>query len=115
MPITKKQTVGLCEVTLEGDLTLPCMAEVREQLLEALDGASRISIDVAGVSSLDLSCLQVFCAMHKTSIEKKKDISFSAPFPPVVKEIMERTGYLTEEGCHRRTKGVCLLEGAGRG
>ena len=39
MPITKKQTVGLCEVTLEGDLTLPCMAEVREQLLEALDGA----------------------------------------------------------------------------
>jgi anti-anti-sigma regulatory factor len=112
MPIKTKQLAGLCEVTFEGDITLPYMAEVREGLLEALNGADRISLDMAKVSQLDLSCLQVFCAMHKTSISREKKIFFSVPLPAAAKEIMERTGYWRNAGCHRKMNGDCLLGGA---
>jgi anti-anti-sigma regulatory factor len=115
MPITMKQAAGLCEVTLEGEITLPCIAELREKLLEALEGTDAISLDIAKVSSLDLSCLQVFCAMHKTSLEKKREITFSPSFPPVLGETLRRTGYSIDVGCHHKLSGICLLKGASNG
>jgi len=112
MSVAIKQLPDLWEVAIEGDITLPCIAQVREAFLETLNGADHISLDLCYVSQVDISCLQVFCALHKTSITKGKEISFSGPVPSLVKETMERAGYYRDSGCRRKMSGECLLGGA---
>ncbi len=112
MSITTKQLAGSCDVTVEGDVTLPYIAGVRETFLEALNATDRISLDLGKVTRVDISCLQFFCAIHKTMIAKGKEISFSVPLPSLVREAMDRAGYSGDVGCHRKMNGECLLGGA---
>jgi anti-anti-sigma regulatory factor len=112
MSITTKQLAGSCEITIEGEVTLPYIAEVRETFLEVLDATDCISLDMERVSRVDISCLQFFCAVHKTMTAKGKEILFSVPVPSLVREAMEKAGYSGAVGCHRKTNGECLLGGA---
>jgi anti-anti-sigma regulatory factor len=112
MSITTKQSADQWEVIIEGEVTLPCIAEVRETLLEALSATDRISLDLTKVTGVDISCLQIFCAIHKTSITREKEITFSTSLPFLMREAMDRAGYSRDAGCQHKMNGECLLGGA---
>ena len=112
MPVFAKQSPDLGEVRIEGDITLLCISEIRDTFSEALRSSDRVSLDLKAVSRVDISCLQLFCALHKSSLSQGKEILFSAPLPSVMKETMQKAGYYRDSGCRRKATGECLLGGA---
>ena len=112
MPVFAKQSSDPGEVRIEGDITLPSVSEIRDTILEAFRSNDRVSLDLRAVARVDMSCLQLFCALHKSSLEHGKEIVFSAPLPSIMKETMQKAGYWRDSGCRRKTTGECLLGGA---
>jgi anti-anti-sigma regulatory factor len=112
MPVFAKQSSDPGEIRIEGDITLPCISGIRDTFSEVLRSSDRLCLDLKAVSRVDVSCLQLFCALHKSSLAQGKEIVFSAPLPSVMKETMQKAGYYGDSGCRRKTTGQCLLGGA---
>ena len=53
-------------VTIEGDLTIYHVAELKEKLLETLNTYPGIELDLDGVTGCDAAGLQILCAAGKT-------------------------------------------------
>jgi anti-anti-sigma regulatory factor len=62
---------------LEGPLVLTRASALQAQLLEALDEASDICLDVSNATDFDISFLQILIAAHKTARIEKKTLTVS--------------------------------------
>ena len=95
--------VGVRIIRFTGDLTISRAHEVKLALLESLEGAERIEVDLA--------CLQLFCSAHRTSGKLGKSFSIggvSGAFENAARD----AGYHLICGCGRDTGSPCLF-GAG--
>ena len=66
------------QINLEGALVLTRAAVLQTQILEALDGASEVCLDVANTTDIDVSFLQILIAAHKTAKLERKTLTVSA-------------------------------------
>jgi anti-anti-sigma regulatory factor len=69
-------------VRLSGELVIDQATELRDSFLQAFAGVPELKLDVSGVASADLACLQVLCAAHRLGVLKGTRISLSAPPSP---------------------------------
>jgi anti-anti-sigma regulatory factor len=53
---------------LRGSLTIEDASELKDVLARALANVTALEVDMAGVDSADLACLQVFCSAHRTAL-----------------------------------------------
>ncbi len=107
MPITETQGGTSQTLTMEGALTLPCINEIRDRLLRAVQQADDIVIDMREVTDLDLSGFQVMCAAHKSAIRLGKRLSVAGTSPAVA-AIAARAGYVRQSACTGALHGTCL-------
>jgi anti-anti-sigma regulatory factor len=98
-------------VVLTGALGVEDAAALREALLAALAASARVAIDAAGVSGIDLTCLQVLCAAHRTAMEGGKDIRIEGCCAPEFAESVRAAGFPMHAGCRHNTTGSCLWQG----
>jgi len=97
----------------EGTLSIQDASGLRECLLEALSSADTLLIDLSGVQSVDLACLQVFCSAHKTYFQAQKGMRIVGNLPEgVVRSLSSVT--LVPEACDREPHGPCLWATGGR-
>src|SRR6266567_2479638 len=58
---------GAVVVWIEGKATIHGAAELKAALVEAFDGARKVVLDVSGVTEIDATFLQFFCAAGKSA------------------------------------------------
>jgi anti-anti-sigma factor len=103
-----KQADEIKILNLEGDLTIMHAAELKKILQEAIDNSQRVELNLENVTGLDLSCLQLFCSAHRTSLKLSRSISIHSTPPEVLKEAARDAGFQLNKGCKHDCNDSCL-------
>ena len=96
---------------LEGKLTVNRAAELREILHEALGRDRVVAIDLAKVESMDLSCLQLLCAAHRTAVRDGKSLTVIEPRKTVLGREGLQAGFVFQKSCRYNQAQDCLWLG----
>jgi anti-anti-sigma factor len=79
----KKNRKGLCEVTLDGDLTIYEASELKSELDKCLNKCKAITINLSAVSELDTACFQVLLMAKRECVKKEIDFTMNSHSPAV--------------------------------
>ena len=99
-------TTGILK--FDGELTLRHANEIRAAFIKALIDADHVEIDVRNVTEADLSCLQLLCSAHRTSLKLNKRLNFVGSLPRHFIEAVEAAGYSRSSGCTKDCEQSCL-------
>ncbi|UTG93953.1 STAS domain-containing protein [Geobacter sulfurreducens] len=94
-----------------GDLTIPFAGEFRGALLEALDQAGSVEVDVSGVSAVDITGLQLLCSAHRAACTRQKGFFLTGRDNPVFAESVGLAGFERHVGCSRDVGKNCIWIG----
>jgi len=83
-------------VHLEGELSLLNAGALRTALMEGLQPGARTVLDAAGITSIDLSGLQLICSAHKTYATRGAVLEFGE-VSGALRESARSAGYGTVE------------------
>ncbi len=84
----KKNRAGLCEVILDGDLTIYEAEELKSGLDKYLNNCKAMTINLASVSELDTACLQVLLMAKRECMKKNIEFTMNS-HSPVVFDVLE--------------------------
>ena len=93
---------------IEGDLTVAHAAEFKNALIQSLENAQQVTLDLANVADIDHSCLQLFCALHKSTLNSGKSIELRGNFPEVFEQVIKDSGFIRQGGCHDECFASCF-------
>ncbi|MBJ6723779.1 STAS domain-containing protein [Geomesophilobacter sediminis] len=96
-------------VTFVGPLAIVNGAAAKEALVEALDAAAEVTVDLAGVTELDLIGLQVLCSLHRSARDAGKRALIAGGDNGAVRQAVEAAGF-HRNGCGRGGELGCLWE-----
>ena len=96
---------------LSGELVVRHANRLSSGLVAALNGAESVEIDLSSVTEVDISCLQLLCAAHKTATRQHRLLRVDGPCPDVFKRVLSTAGYLRQTGCVLGTSHTCLWNG----
>lgn len=95
-------------VTLKGELTIARAEELKAMLSELLQGSESVRIQLADVSAVDLSCLQLLCSAHRTAAALGKALTLHGEIPPLLRQVMKHAGFTRQKGCSFSPHTNCL-------
>ena len=84
----KKKKTGLCEVDLDGELTIYEAAALKDELFKKIEKCKGVSINLSNVSELDTACFQILIAA-KSECDKKEIEFMMNSHSPSGLEVME--------------------------
>jgi ABC-type transporter Mla MlaB component len=93
---------------LNGELCIQDADEFRTLLMESIGAADTITMNVASVTEIDLSCLQLLCAAHRTAIRQNKSLELDRQWPESCTQVIEHSGYARNIGCSHDKNGGCM-------
>jgi anti-anti-sigma regulatory factor len=96
---------------LVGNWTIERANELKGALLEALNSAESIVIDLEGLTCLDLSAMQLFCSAHRTSLRLGKHLALHGQESETFKRVLRDAGFVRTSGCHSDPDKKCLWIG----
>lgn len=102
-------------LVLTGGLTIQHVADLRAVLLEALQKVEQLTLDMSGVTDIDVPCLQLLCSAHRTFLKSGKTIEIKTgeirtERPAVVSGVMQAAGY-SQHVCGAGEAMSCLWKG----
>lgn len=95
-------------VILEGDLTNGRSGEVKTIFVDALKDADHVMVAFGEISAINLSCLQLFCAVHRSAVRDHKHVRFEGSLPQLVMVTADVAGFLQLKGCKVDSSKSCL-------
>ena len=104
----KTKSSAVKEVVLSGSLSLRAASEIRKQLLHALDEADTIKLLLQDVEDIDLSLVQIVCAVHRSAIQKNKSLIMQDNLPDEFIQIIEDAGLDGHIGCSSGGRDCCV-------
>lgn len=96
---------------LEGELTIQHAGAFKAALKSTMSDANRLVLDLARVTGVDLSCLQLLCTAHRAFLERNKELSLSPDQGVVFTRLVSDSGYARMLGCHKDPHKSCLWKG----
>lgn len=69
----------VAKIELASVLSIQHVAQLQEQLLEALDGFDTIEIDASAVTTADTATLQLLLVLKRTAIKRQKEVVIDFP------------------------------------
>lgn len=63
---------------LPEELTIARAAELKAQLLSAMEGGEALELSARAVSEVDVAGLQLLCAVRRTALARRSTVAFSA-------------------------------------
>jgi anti-anti-sigma regulatory factor len=106
------------QVVLSGELTLPQADEIKHIFLKALGEAGDISIVLEHIQDVDLSLLQLFCSLHRSAWQQKKQINLEGTASQTLIDAVDTAGFSRHSGCTPDFDKSCLwvdISGVHRG
>jgi anti-anti-sigma regulatory factor len=94
-------------LTVKDELTIWKAAEIRRALLEALDRADRVELDLAAVAEADVAALQLLCAAHRSAAGQGKTLVVRRAAPALAEHV-KASGFARHQGC---AEGCLWIEG----
>lgn len=108
MPVKIINKGGKAVIKASESLTVEQADSLHGRLRDALEGEFKsVVIDLSGATELDVSCLQVLCAAHKSAARRKVDISLSM-MPALVEQAVSAAGFHKHEVCEAGINETCL-------
>ena len=104
---------GTKEVVLSGSLSLRSAAEIRNQLLIALDEADTVNILLQDVEDVDLSLIQILCSAHRSAHARGKSFVMPESLPDMFVQIVEDAGFQGHIGCSDSGAEGCVWKNLG--
>lgn len=98
---------------LEGELTVSRADELRLALLRSFSCSDHIVLNLEKVTAVDLSCLQLLCSAHRTSLAVNKRITIASNRPEIFRRLIHAAGYSRHKGCVLDGDKGCLWAGGG--
>ena len=98
-------------LVISGELTIRFASELRDVLLQAMNGGEQIIIRLENISEVDLSCLQLFCSAHRTALEFFKKLTLEVQNSEIFRERARQSGFLRNRGCSLDQGKTCLWIG----
>jgi ABC-type transporter Mla MlaB component len=103
---------GVLCLQLGGAATIPAAAALREALLAALRNETSVRLNLAGITQLDLSCLQLFCSAHHSALDGQKTLALDGELSGYVSDVLRCSGFGRKRGCARSPEPAsCLWAG----
>jgi len=68
-------------VILDASIAIDGVADLKERLLQAMDGAEVVLVDASEVQRVDTSAIQALCALRKELAESGAALEWRAPSP----------------------------------
>jgi hypothetical protein len=65
------------------------------------------------VNEIDLSCLQVLCAAHRSAVASGRDITTTGKWPDAFARAVEESGYSRGRNCRSPRSVRCLWNSGG--
>ena len=96
------------KLILNGDLGIQQAASLKDQLLNIQESVEHLSLDIQGVTGLEVSVLQIFCSAHRTFMKLHKEITISGSLPPAWTDVLEVGGFARGKGCSVDRNNTCL-------
>ncbi len=96
---------------LEGDLTVQRAAELHAALRDSLSRAAHITLNFERVTGIDLSCLQLLCAAHRSAEKFSKRLTVAGTDSGVFRRAVGEAGYTRHDGCITDPLSSCLWTG----
>ena len=98
MEFSAKMNKGVCEATVEGELTIYHAIDLKNKLLECIDGADEIVLNMSNVSELDTSCFQLLMQAKQTCDEQEKVFKLVMQSPAVMEVLdLYKMGHFFEQ------------------
>ncbi len=100
-------------LTLSGELTIQNAEYMRSNLLESMQNIEHLTVRIEGATDVDLTCLQLLCASHKTATQLEVHLNLEYGQSELFNQTALDAGFFRHTGCAFDTKQECLwLEGA---
>ena len=95
-------------LTINGELTIQNIAELRKVLIESLKDTEHLALNLENITEVDMSCLQLLCSAHKTTIKSDKHFTLHGSSSAILWEAVKDSGYQQIKGCELVTDNSCL-------
>lgn len=109
-----KERSGSGTVRLEGELNIQNAGRLKETLVKAFAEVEALSLDLGGVTGIDIACMQVLCSAHKTFLTSNKSFTVRGRVAPSFERSVRDGGYATTAGCDADPQCTCLWIIGGR-
>lgn len=109
MKITTRK--GKSFLQLDGEINISRAAELKDALLESLEKAESVEVNLDNITGIDLSCLQLLCSAHRTASKEGKKITIKDPTLPLYVESRKNAGFMYSKPCRHVTTDDCLWVG----
>ncbi|MCM0083185.1 STAS domain-containing protein [Geomonas sp. Red32] len=98
-PVTNGDQPDKREVSISGKATVIGVANLKKVLLEELEGADVVTIDVSGVTEADLTFFQLLCAAHRFAADREKKLGIAPSSLARHRQLALEVGYQAGPGC----------------
>ncbi len=86
-------------VTICGKLTIPHAQDIKVALIEVLAMTKHIELDLKEVTDVDLTGIQLLCALHRDTVNLKKKLSVSGNSNELFSDFSAASGFPRHIGC----------------
>ena len=95
-------------LTLEGSFSIQDIGELKTNLISALHTGDKVFLNVTNISDVDISCLELFCSAHRTSVSCRKTLAFSSSISGPFRKVVNEGGFKRHVGCMLDVQKTCL-------
>ncbi len=96
---------------LSGDLIVSSTELLKTTIIDAMKNTDNLVLNLAGITSADISFLQIVCSIHKKAINSNMSIKIDDNPSIIFKDALKDSGFLRQKGCLTETQERCLLAG----
>ena len=93
---------------VNGQLTIACATEFKDALMKLYESSKNLFLDLTNVGSIDTSCLQLLCALHKSSVNSNRTIEIKDDFSESFKQSLVDAGYVRTGRCSADSSRSCF-------
>ena len=87
------------EILLEGDMTITNAQTIKDRLTKALAQGGETVIRIGRIDDVDLTCLQMICAFHRSAVARGQHIMLDDNSSAEFKSFRKRVGFRRDQGC----------------
>jgi len=95
-------------LSVEGELTIKNVSDLKERLVEAFAQAETVTIDVSATEAVDVAGVQLLCACHRFSGGRGKGMALHVGENRVLQEFLNDSGFSRSLVCSFGGESRCL-------
>jgi anti-anti-sigma factor len=96
------------QLRVRGDISVQNAQTCLEVLRDFQRRGTYLQLDLDGVTSADISFLQLICSLHRTCLKSGQNLTITGNMPDAFKTILETSGFRRLKACTQGGNNPCL-------